>query len=291
MTTTANRTPDNNPEPAPDQQAATADFIARHQGAADAELAAALVRHAGQLALRMRQRGLGSLGTGYKTSISDVVTDADRAAEEFVADALAALRPADGLLGEEGAARDSATGHTWVIDPVDGTYNFSQGSDYFCSAIAVVEGEPGGGDVRIGAVHRPATDTTWLAADGRATRDGVELGRLEGASISEKALVTYLHPASMGDDALRAVWLRAAQRAATIRMMGAGSVDLANIASGQMGGWLQHTVADWDWLPGKALVEAVGGRAVKVDAGGVTWCVAGNEQLVREVEATLVAHD
>lgn len=286
MTTTANPTSD----PAPELPS-TADFIARHSDTADAELAAALVRHAGQLALRIRGRGLGNLGTGYKTSISDVVTDADRAAEEFVAEALATLRPADGLLGEEGAARGSATGRTWVIDPVDGTYNFSQGSDYFCSAIAVVEGEPGDGNVRIGAVHRPATDTTWLAAEGRATRDGVELGRLEGASISEKALVTYLHPASMGDAALRAAWLRAAQRAATIRMMGAGSVDLANIASGQMGGWLQHTVADWDWLPGKALVEAVGGRAVKVDAGGVTWCVAGNEQLVREVEATLVAHD
>ena len=110
------------------------------------------------------------------------VTDADRAAERFVADVLAALRGDDGVLGEEGANRPSATGRTWVIDPVDGTYNFSQGSDYFCSALALVDAGSAHTPA-IGAVHRPATGTTWLAVDGTATRDGVALGGLPEASI------------------------------------------------------------------------------------------------------------
>lgn len=266
----------------------TSQFIADHQSSTDAELAAALVEHAGQLALSMRHRGLT---TDRKTSVSDVVTEADHAAEAFVAESLAALRPADGLLGEEGAAKPSETGRTWVIDPVDGTYNFSQGSDYFCSALALAEGDPAAGAALIGAVHRPATGTTWLAAEGAATRDGVVCGGLGASSLSDEALVTYLHPTFMGDDAIRGAWLRVVQGAATLRMWGAGSVDLANIASGQMGGWLQHSVADWDWLPGKALVEAAGGAARKVDAGGVTWCVAGNPQLVDEVEARLLSHE
>ncbi|WJY97013.1 inositol monophosphatase family protein [Corynebacterium fournieri] len=258
-------------------------FISDHRNDSDAELAEALVRHAGQLALRMRAQGVG---TDYKTSISDVVTDADRAAEAFVAEVLEALRGDDGVLGEEGASRASQTGRTWVIDPVDGTYNFSQGSGYFCSALALVD-DASARTPAIGAVHRPATDTTWLAVDGTATRDGVELGMLPEASLSESALVTYLHPTDMAVDARREVWLKPVREAATIRMMGAGSVDLANIASGQMGAWLQHSVADWDWLPGKALVEAVGGRAEKVDAGGVTWCVAGNPRMVADVIAAL----
>lgn len=259
----------------------TQQFIDAHRHSTDAELAQALVEHAGALALRMRGEGLS---TEEKTSVSDVVTEADRAAEEFVAEALQALRFDDGLLGEEGASRASKTGRTWVIDPVDGTYNFSQGSDYFCSALALTKN-----DVPvIGAVHRPALGTTWIATGGKATRDGVELGRLEEASLSSEALVTYLHPTSMEDDGVREAWLRAARGAATVRMLGAGSVDLANVASGQFGGWLQHSVADWDWLPGKALVEAVGGRAEKVDAGGVTWCVAGSAQLVEDVKARLL---
>ena len=147
----------------------TAEFIDTHSEAADAQLAASLVEHAGQLALTMRSAGLT---TDMKTSVSDVVTEADRAAETFVAEALAALRPEDGLLGEEGAARASATGRTWVIDPVDGTYNFSQGSDYFCSAIALANGDPADGNALIGAVHRPATGTTWVADGGVARRDG-----------------------------------------------------------------------------------------------------------------------
>ena len=101
-----------------------------------ARFAAALVRRAGHLALRMRAQGLDA---EVKTSVSDVVTEADRTAERFVAEALQALRGDDGVIGEEGASRPSATGRTWVIDPVDGTYNFSQGSDYFCSALALVD--------------------------------------------------------------------------------------------------------------------------------------------------------
>lgn len=265
----------------------TAAFIDTHRNDNDAQLAAALVQHAGQLALKMRD---GGLTTQYKTSVSDVVTEADHAAEAFVAEVLDALRAKDGVLGEEGHARASETGRTWVIDPVDGTYNFSQGSDYFCSALAVAQGDPAEGNALVGAVHRPATHTTWLAADGETWCDGQRLGVLDGASIRSKALVTYLHPASMGDAEILSAWLRAVSDAATIRMMGAGSVDLANIASGSMGGWLQHTVADWDWLPGKALIEGVGGTARKVDAGGVTWCVAGNPVLVDEVTAKLSRH-
>lgn len=261
----------------------TAAFIEAHRASTDAELAAALVEHAGQLALRMRAEGVG---TDFKTSISDVVTDADRAAERFVADVLAELRGDDGVLGEEGANRPSATGRTWVIDPVDGTYNFSQGSDYFCSALALIDASSAHAPA-IGAVHRPATGTTWLAAHGNATRDGVELGGLPEASLSESAVVTYLHPTSLADDEVRETWLRVVTGAATLRMQGAGSVDLSNLASGQMGAWLQHTVPDWDWLPGKAIVEAAGGRCVEVDAGGVTWCVAGNPRVVDEIAGRL----
>lgn len=265
----------------------TAQFIEAHRNSDDAALAAALVKHAGQLALRMREEGLT---TDYKTSVSDVVTEADRAAEAFVAEALAALRADDGVVGEEGAARDSATGRTWVIDPVDGTYNFSQGSDYFCSAIALTHAADTE-RVSLGAVHRPATDTTWLANQGVLTVNGERAEGLAGASISEKALATYLHPTYMREDAVRDVWLRAVRDASTIRMWGAGSIDLATVAAGQIGGWLQHSVADWDWLPGKALVEAAGGVARKVDAGGVTWCVAGNAQIVQDITTRLVGHE
>lgn len=136
-------------------------------------------------------------------------------------------------------------------------------------------------------MRRPVA-VTMTSAGGRATVGGTPLAPLADAGLDE--LATYLHPRSMKDEAIREAWTDAVKDAATIRMWGAGSIDLALVASGQMGGWLQHSVADWDWLPGKALVEAAGGRAVKVSAGGVVWCVAGNARLVGDVVTTLSEH-
>lgn len=268
--------------------ALTATFAEAHGEDSDEKLAKALVFNAGRLAWRMRENGVA---TDFKTSVSDVVTDADRAAERFVAGVLLALRPEDGLLGEEGAQVASRSGRTWVIDPVDGTYNFTSGSDYWCSALALVEGEPSQpGRLTLGAVHRPAMGYTWCGGPELATTiQGKELKKLVDAPPSDISLGTYLHPNWLDNEQVRGAWLAVVTKFATLRMFGAGSVDLAGVASGELGVWMQHSVADWDWLPGRALVEGAGGTCLKVEAGGVTWCVAGNARAVNEVADTLRA--
>lgn len=264
-------------------------FMVAHVDDTDAHLAQALVYNAGRLAWRMREQGLSSID--QKTSVSDVVTEADRAAERFVANILENLRPNDGIVGEEGAERESTSGRYWVIDPVDGTYNFSSGSDYWCSALALVEGNPAQPtSLLMGAVHRPAMGYTWFGGkDFPTTRDGKEVLVKNNCAAAATSLVSYLHPRDMSNDGVRETWLKAANRFATVRMLGAGSIDLSSIADGSWGAWMQHSVADWDWLPGKALVEAAGGIAKKIEAGGVVWCVAGNAEVVAEIESAISA--
>ncbi|WP_027004534.1 inositol monophosphatase family protein [Corynebacterium halotolerans] len=266
--------------------AITKTFVIAHADDPDERLAQALVYNAGRLAWRMREQGVT---TDYKTSVSDVVTDADRAAESFVAGVLEMLRPEDGVVGEEGADRPSKSGRTWVVDPVDGTYNFTSGSDYWCSALALVEGEPAEPEKLVfGAVHRPAMGYTWFGGPEIATiRDGMAVDRLTDTATAQLSIGTYLHPSWLADEDVWRVWRGVTTQFATLRMLGAGSVDLGSVADGSLGLWMQHSVADWDWLPGKALVEGAGGRAVKVDAGGVTWCVAGNPLAVGQVEELL----
>lgn len=268
----------------------TKTFVIAHEQDSDEHLAQALVYNAGRLAWRMRENGVD---TDFKTSVSDVVTDADRAAEAFVAGVLEALRPEDGVLGEEGADRASTSGKTWVIDPVDGTYNFTRGSDYWCSALALVEGDPSAPErVLFGAVHRPAMGYTWFGGPGiRTTRDGQPLDLLSDAPLSQTSLATYIHPTRLAEKDIHDAWLSVATKPATLRMFGAGSVDLAGIADGSVGAWLQHSVADWDWLPGRALIEGVGGACLKITAGGVEWSVAGNVQAVSDISDTLQALD
>jgi fructose-1,6-bisphosphatase/inositol monophosphatase family enzyme len=70
-------------------------------------------------------------------------------------------------------------------------------------------------------------------------------------------------------------------------MLGSGSIELAAVAAGRLGGWLQLESLPWDWLPGSALIRAVSGAAEVVEAHGHRWHIAGSRQVVDEI-ATLV---
>jgi myo-inositol-1(or 4)-monophosphatase len=249
----------------------------------DAELAVHLVTTAGALAARMRAEGLT---TDHKTSISDVVTAADRAAEEHVMQALRRARPHDGILGEEGAAHDGTSGRRWVIDPVDGTYNFVSGMAYWCSALALQDDE---GAV-LGAVHQPSSDETWVG--GRrmpTTLNGVPVTRLVDRPLAECSLATYVHPSTLNDPDVLQSWLALVEGVATPRVLGSGSIDLSSVATGRIGVWAQHSTPAWDWLPGQALVEAAGGRTEVVEHRGHRWHLAGNHQSIDEMLARLKA--
>ena len=254
----------------------------------DFDLAAALVQEAGALALRMRGDGLD---VQQKTSVSDVVTAADHAAEKLIVDRLRALRPEDGIVGEEGASVRGTSGRSWVIDPVDGTYNFSSGSTYWCSALALrsdeagPDGEP---QVLLGAICQPQEDRLYLGGAGRrATLNGVDLDMADPA-LDHICAGSYLHPTWLLRPDVATPWSRAASRTATIRMLGSGSCDLGSVASGRLGAWFQHSCPEWDWLPGAAIVRAAGGSTEVVEVNGFRWHIAGGAAAVREIRAALV---
>ena len=248
----------------------------------DLSLAAELVREAGQLAVGMLAEGLA---TEYKTSISDVVSAADHAAEELIAAQLAEHRPEDGLVGEEGTRR-SGEGRTWYVDPVDGTYNFLSGIPYWCSAVGLAD-EHG---PLAGAVYFPSSDELWVGGrDAPTTLNGVPVNRLASHPLAEVSVATYFHPRHMNDQRRMATWLSVTGAAATVRVLGSASVDLAGVASGRLGIFLQANLNPWDWVPGAALVLGAGGVAEEVTVHGVRWQIAGNRQSVTDAIAALRA--
>ncbi|MGG5171758.1 inositol monophosphatase family protein [Pseudarthrobacter sp. J1738] len=259
----------------------------------DYQLASALVREAGQLALLMR---MGGLSGEQKTSVSDVVTAADRAAEAYVLEQLRRCRPEDSILGEEGASFAGTSGRTWVIDPVDGTYNFLQGSSYWCSAIALKGGGAAAStvsasadpEVILGAIYQPEMEKLWLGGvDHAATLNDETLVGPSSADLDQLGAATYIHPRWLVDPMAAMPWHAAAVSAATLRMFGSGSCDLARVADGEIGVWFQHSCPEWDWLPGKAIVRAAGGRTAVVAVNGLNWFVAGGANSVKQVVAAL----
>ncbi|WP_122817784.1 inositol monophosphatase family protein [Nocardioides pantholopis] len=246
----------------------------------DARLAARLAAEAARLAHRMRAEGLE---TRHKTSVSDVVTAADHAAEDLVRDRLRAERPDDAILGEEHGTVAGSSGRTWLVDPVDGTYNFVSGLPWWCSAVALRDGE----DLVLGAVHDPVADATYVGGPGLTpTRDGVPLEPLVDRALASTCAATYLHP-PLHDTEVGAAWRRAVGGLATVRVLGSMSMDSLAVATGRVGVLFGHSVAPWDELPGAAIIRGVGGVTRHVEAGGVDWYVAGAPTAVAEVCAAL----
>jgi fructose-1,6-bisphosphatase/inositol monophosphatase family enzyme len=246
----------------------------------DISLAAELVREAGTLASEMLRQGLE---VRYKTSLSDVVSAADHASEEQISARLAESRPDDGLVGEEGA-RKTGQGRTWYVDPVDGTYNFLSGIPYWCSAVGLVDAA---GPV-LGAVYYPDVDQLWVGGrDTPTTINGEPVTRLVSQGLSKISIATYYHPRHLLDRQRLTAWQSVVASAATLRILGSASIDLAGVASSRLGVFLQANLNGWDWYPGAALVIGAGGVAEELVVGGNLWQIAGNQQAVEDVKNAL----
>lgn len=265
----------------------------------DIELAAKLLRHAGTLAHGIRASSQGGLRDGgrIKSNPSDFATAADLAAEQYIFTQLRAARPLDSIVGEEGAGFAGTSGRAWVIDPVDGTFNFASGSTYWCAALALAQLPAGAsptpeilGDaqVLVGGVYQHQEDKLWLGGTAcPATLNGRPIHVDESHDLSQLSAGTYLHPTWLAEARAAVPWQHAAVLPATLRMLGSGSCDLARVAQGELGVWFQHSCPSWDWLPGKGIVRAAGGDTSVVRVNGLDWFMAGPAGAVAHIKAAL----
>jgi myo-inositol-1(or 4)-monophosphatase len=223
-----------------------------------ARFAGELARSAGALARRYFTGAL-SFVTQAK-SPQDLVSDADRAVEALIREEIGRRYPADAVLGEEGGG---TAGHrTWVVDPIDGTYNFVRGVRYWCVSIACVEGTRR----EVAAIHDPSLDELFVAARGLgATRNGEPLRASACASLAEAFVVNgYVprHPLE-AHLALRRALLASG---AVVKDMGAGALMLAHVAAGRYDGFVEPHMHPWDALAGLLLVEEAGGTVLDYPA-------------------------
>ena len=239
----------------------------------DVALAAALVRAAGEAVLRV-----GPAAREAKTSATDIVTAADRAAEQAMVEILRRERPGDGIVGEEGAAHAGAGG-TWVLDALDGTLNFASGLPGFCCAAARLDGD---GAPRAAAVLDPVAGELYAAGAGEGARRhelfgtaGGEPLRVSGPDrLADAVIATFAHPDKTGGAGVLDAFGRLVDAAGQLRITGSGTLELAWVASGRLHGWAQPDVYPWDWHPGALLVAEAGGAIAAVEAGGTTWQLA-----------------
>jgi len=224
-------------------------------------------------------------GLNNKSSATDPVSDADRAAERILVELITGERPDDGLLGEEGAARDSRSGLRWVIDPLDGTVNYLYELDNFAVSVAVED--PDG--ALVGVVHSPTNGRTYHAIRGAgAAVDGRGL-RVNNPVPMERALIAtgFGYSAQRRRDQA-AVVSALLPRIRDIRRIGSAALDLCALAAGAVDGYFEEGVQAWDVAAGGLIAREAGAQyAVVTPTGAETGALAAGPALFRELRDAL----
>jgi myo-inositol-1(or 4)-monophosphatase len=233
------------------------------------ELALGAARDAGSLLLE--RFGGPVSGVESKSSTTDLVSDADRAAERLVLDRIAAARPDDGVVAEESGRVTGGSGLTWVVDPLDGTTNYVFGYPVWAVSIACEDAD--GGVVAV--VHDPCRGETFAAARGRGTTLNGRPVHTRSPRGLDRALVATGFAYRAGDRAFQAAVLtHVLGEVRDIRRGGSAALDLAWVACGRLDGFYEWGIKHWDRAAGMLLVSEAGGRAeVFEPAAGLDPCV------------------
>lgn len=205
-------------------------------------------------------------GTEFAVALKgeiDLVTEVDKACEAAIVSILRARTPEADIVTEETDIPRRGASRVWVVDPLDGTTNFTHGYPCFGSSVALVED----GVVVAGAVYDPLRPELFTAGrGGGATCNGAPLRVSKTREMAQALLVTgfpYDVHLRLSDRLL--LFTRMVGRARGIRRDGAAAIDLAWLATGRVDGFWEESLKPWDVLAGGLMVEEAGGRISRFD--------------------------
>jgi myo-inositol-1(or 4)-monophosphatase len=246
----------------------------------DLELAERAARAAGEVLLAYY--GREPEGLDWKSSETDLVSDADREAERTIRELLHAERPDDGLLAEEGSQSDGDSGRRWIVDPLDGTINFLYGFPAWAVSIALEDSD----GLAVGVVHSPVHRETFFAVRGEGARLGDRSLRVRNRSELSRAMVATgfsYEPERRAEQA--EVMRRLLPRARDIRRAGAAALDLAWVAAGRVDAFYERGLKAWDLAAGQLLVEEAGGTVMALDGTPPGVIAAASRELLDDLAA------
>ena len=224
--------------------------------------AQALAREAGKRILIERSKGVE---INYKGA-NDLVTNVDRSIERFIRGQLRDMFPEDGINGEEYGRRDvNPNGRLWLVDPIDGTTNFSKGIPVFCVSIALQVNKR----TVVGAIYDPNRRELFSAQLGHgAWLNGHPMKVSEEPDLKQAVVITGFPPRRDGDDieAITARLARVVMASRGLRRMGSAALDLANVAAGRFDAYWEFSLNPWDTAAGYLMVQEAGGQVT--DAQG-----------------------
>ncbi len=198
--------------------------------------------------------------------LRDIATDADLAAEASIIQTIRARFPDHALLTEEGSESASDAPYVWVVDPLDGTTNYSRRLPIFSVSIGLVHQ----GQLAAGVVYDPLRDHLFAAEGGRgATLNGTPLRVSTIDRVAHAAVGLDWARAQADRLEVLARLGRVAPVCRTVRGIGSAALGLCYVAAGWLDAYFHMSLQPWDMAAGLLLIEEAGGRVTDIE--GQPW--------------------
>lgn len=219
------------------------------------QLAIEVAIKAGQMVKAMRG---GHVEARHKGRV-DLVTEADIKSQELIAAELKAAWPEFSFIAEEGERAIIESDYYWVVDPLDGTTNYSHGYPVYCVSIALMHQ----GDPIIGVVFDPNLDELFVGATGQnPTLNGSEI-EVSKTSVLVESLLATGFPYDIGEnpDRVLGIFNALTVRAQGIRRAGAAALDLCALACGRIDGFWESGLKPWDTAAAGFIAMSAGAKS------------------------------
>lgn len=219
-----------------------------------------------------------------KSSEHDLVTEVDRDCEALLIERISQAYPHHSILAEEsGMHHKPESEWEWVIDPLDGTNNYSQGLPIFCVSIGVRHH----GVTQVGVVYAPKLDELFTAVRGEGAQMNGKTIRVSRKTQFGQCILGTGFPYDKGtvssaDNNLDNV-MNLLPQLRGLRRMGSAAYDLCCVASGMLDGYWELNLKAWDACAGELIVEEAGGIIRPFRSDRNISIVAGNETIVEKI--------
>ncbi len=207
--------------------------------------------------------------------VIDIVTEMDIKAEDMIMKTIKARFPEHGILTEESFEQKSDSEYRWIIDPLDGTTNYSHGFPIFCVSIAL-ERE---GEIILGVVFNPMLNELFTAEKGKGAYLNNKRIRVSGISGLTKSLLATGFPYDVrtSRDNNISHFANFAVRVQAIRRAGSAALDMCYVACGRFDGFWELKLKPWDTAAAMLIIKEAGG--IVTDFKGSTFSLYSGETL------------
>jgi myo-inositol-1(or 4)-monophosphatase len=192
----------------------------------------------------------------------DIVTKADLKSEKYIISEIKKFFPAQGILSEEIGEIGGSSEYQWIIDPLDGTVNFSQGLGDFCISIALIHKQ----QTILGIIYQPLLNNLYYAEKGKgAFLNNKKIHVARKKSISEMIGATEC---AVTDEARRKNFetlTKINDAIKSIRITGSTTLNLAYVAAGKLDFYFNNRLNIWDVAAGFLLIEEAGGKITDLE--------------------------